>query len=72
MQPIDLKALLEAFEREAIIAALKHTGGNCSQAAKLLGMNRTALIEKRRKYNMPMGKGYLRERQTDEKEWNLP
>lgn len=72
MLPINLKELLEAFEKEAIIAALKATNGNCARAAELLGMKRPTLVEKRRKYNLPMGRPGLREIETDEQKWNLP
>ncbi|MBI3373470.1 MAG: sigma-54-dependent Fis family transcriptional regulator [Betaproteobacteria bacterium] len=44
--PLDLDALLEAWERGYIEAALKLSGGNVSHAAKLLGINRTTLYSR--------------------------
>jgi DNA-binding NtrC family response regulator len=46
---IDLKRAVEAFEAALIDQALERTGGNRNQAAHLLGMNRTTLVEKLRK-----------------------
>jgi DNA-binding NtrC family response regulator len=42
----DLDQTLKAWERAYIEAALKLTRGNVSQAAKLLGMNRTTLYSR--------------------------
>ena len=36
--------------------ALKEANGNCTQAAKLLKIERSALVEKRKRYGFPMGK----------------
>ena len=44
--PLNLDALLEAWERGYIEAALKLSGGNVSHAAKLLGINRTTLYSR--------------------------
>jgi transcriptional regulator with GAF, ATPase, and Fis domain len=43
---IDLAATLLAIERRFIEAALRRTGGNRNQAAQLLKLNRTTLVEK--------------------------
>jgi DNA-binding NtrC family response regulator len=43
---IDLDAMLKAWERGYIEAALRLTRGNVSQAAKLLGVNRTTLYSR--------------------------
>jgi DNA-binding NtrC family response regulator len=39
-------------EREAILAALEATGGNRTQAARLLGMGRTTLYQKMKEYGV--------------------
>ena len=46
---IDLRDTLQRFEESMIRKALLATGGNKNQAAKILGMNRTTLVEKLRK-----------------------
>ncbi|GKT07395.1 sigma-54 dependent transcriptional regulator [Desulforhabdus sp. TSK] len=46
---IDLKGTLEDLENNLILEALKKAGGVKNQAAKLLGLNRTTLIEKMKK-----------------------
>jgi len=43
---------LEELERWAIPEALKRTGGNKTQAAKLLGINRDTLASKMEKYGI--------------------
>jgi two-component system response regulator HydG len=43
---------LEAIEKEAIIQTLKETGGNKSEAAKILQITRTTLNNKIRKYGI--------------------
>jgi sigma-54 specific flagellar transcriptional regulator A len=50
--PIDLKAQLERLELERIEIALSHAGGIISEAARLLTLKRTTLIEKMRKYGV--------------------
>ena len=40
---------MEQFEYNLIAQALERTGGNKNQASRLLGMNRTTLVEKLRK-----------------------
>ncbi len=47
---LDLRAALENVERELIDRALAKAGGNRTEAAALLGLNRTTLVEKLRKY----------------------
>jgi transcriptional regulator with GAF, ATPase, and Fis domain len=47
---LDLRAALEALERQLIDRALHRAGGNRTEAAALLGLNRTTLVEKLRKY----------------------
>ncbi len=42
---LELRAAVEAFENELIRQALERTGGNKNQAARLLGLNRTTLVE---------------------------
>ncbi|GAB4334632.1 MAG: sigma 54-interacting transcriptional regulator [Desulfobulbaceae bacterium] len=43
---------LEEIEKEAIIQTLRETGGNKSEAARILGITRTTLNNKLRKYGM--------------------
>ena len=47
---LDLRTALENLERRLIDAALQKAGGNRTEAAALLGLNRTTLVEKLRKY----------------------
>ena len=47
---LDLRSALEGLERELIDRALQKAGGNRTEAAALLGLNRTTLVEKLRKY----------------------
>ena len=44
---------LEEIERRHIALALEHTDGNRSRAAKLLGISRSTLIAKIRRYQLP-------------------
>ncbi|OGR03686.1 MAG: hypothetical protein A2284_14125 [Deltaproteobacteria bacterium RIFOXYA12_FULL_61_11] len=46
---LDLNATLERLENDLILQALAMTGGNKQQAANLLGLNRTTLVEKLKK-----------------------
>ena len=50
--PIDLKAQVEHMELERIQAALTHADGVISEAARMLTLKRTTLIEKMRKYRL--------------------
>jgi transcriptional regulator with PAS, ATPase and Fis domain len=47
-----LKELLEDTERRAIIETLKKTGNNRARTAQLLGIHRTGLYQKMKKYNI--------------------
>jgi transcriptional regulator with GAF, ATPase, and Fis domain len=47
---LDLRSALESLERHLIDRALQKSGGNRTEAAALLGLNRTTLVEKLRKY----------------------
>lgn len=49
---IDLKDTLEELENRLILEALQKAGGVKNKAAKLLGLNRTTLIEKMKKKQM--------------------
>ena len=46
---IDINSVVENMERNLILKALEKTGGIKNRAAKLLGLNRTTLIEKMKK-----------------------
>ena len=46
---------LEAAERRHIALMLRHTGGNKRQAAHLLGISRSTLLHKVRKYGLAAG-----------------
>lgn len=46
---VDFNALVEEYENRLISTALNQTGGNKKAAAKLLGLNRTTLVEKIKK-----------------------
>ncbi len=50
--PIDLKAMVADLERRSIEDALSLTGGVVAEAARLLTLQRTTLIEKMRKYEL--------------------
>jgi sigma-54 dependent transcriptional regulator, flagellar regulatory protein len=49
---MDLRAYLENLERRLIARALESAGGTVAQAARLLGLRRTTLVEKLRKYEL--------------------
>lgn len=51
-QEIDFNKLINDFETSLIINALKATGGNKKEAAKLLKLKRTTLLEKIKKKNL--------------------
>ncbi len=51
-QGINLKHLLEQLEIDLILQALQITNGVKNRAAKLLGLNRTTLIEKMKKHKI--------------------
>ena len=48
----DLNGLVETVERDKITQALKLTDGNRSRAAEILGLKRTCLLAKMRKYKI--------------------
>ncbi len=52
-EKINLKSFIENIELKIINQALEITNQNKNQAAKLLGLNRTTLIEKLKKFNKP-------------------
>lgn len=49
---INLKNLVEGFEKELILEALEKTGWVKNKAATLLSLNRTTLVEKLKKLNI--------------------
>jgi sigma-54 specific flagellar transcriptional regulator A len=49
---MDLRAYLENLERRLITQALTSAGGTVAHAARLLGLRRTTLVEKLRKYEL--------------------
>lgn len=46
---VDFNGLVQEYENKLITSALSRTGGNKKAAAKLLGLNRTTLVEKIKK-----------------------
>ncbi len=52
-QPTPIKRLREEMEREALIHALR-VSGNKNKATRLLGIHRTALYKKMKKFNIPV------------------
>jgi sigma-54 specific flagellar transcriptional regulator A len=50
--PVDLPTMLRTIENAYINAALAQTRSNKKEAAKLLGMGRTTLVEKLRRRSM--------------------
>ena len=52
---MDLRAYLEHLERGLICQALEAANGTVAQAARLLGLRRTTLVEKLRKYGLAAG-----------------
>jgi transcriptional regulator with PAS, ATPase and Fis domain len=51
---IDIKGVQARAERDAIRYALKETHYNKARAAKLLGIHRTLLYKKMKKYNIAL------------------
>jgi len=47
---LDLDAFVTNIERELIVRSLERTGGNKGQAARLLGLKRTTLVEKLKRF----------------------
>jgi len=54
LQPTMLKRLREEMEREALLHAIRIANDNKNKAAKLLGIHRTALYKKMKKFNIPI------------------
>ena len=54
---MDLKAHLYAIEHKLISEALERSGGTVAHAARLLGLRRTTLVEKLRKYGFAESEG---------------
>jgi len=50
---LDFNGLISEFEDRLILQALSRTGGNKKEAARLLNLKRTTLIEKIKKKNLP-------------------
>ncbi|MFZ5632872.1 MAG: sigma 54-interacting transcriptional regulator [Bacillota bacterium] len=42
----DYRRAMEGFERSLLVSALRETGGNCTEAARLLGISRSRFYEK--------------------------
>jgi sigma-54 specific flagellar transcriptional regulator A len=57
----DLRQYLEALERRLIARAMDRSGGTVAQAARMLGLRRTTLVEKLRKYAMGDGEAVVSE-----------
>jgi transcriptional regulator with PAS, ATPase and Fis domain len=51
---VSLKNIQEETERKAILLALNSTGYNKKQASNILGIHRTLLYKKMKKYNIPL------------------
>lgn len=54
---IPINKILADIEVYCLEAALKHTAGNKNQAAKVLGINRTTLVEKLKKWGLAATEG---------------
>ena len=52
---IDLNAAIDRFENDLLTQALRRTQGNKNRAANLLRINRTTLVEKLKRKNLPPG-----------------
>jgi DNA-binding NtrC family response regulator len=59
IQNLPLKAFLDGFEKNILLACLRLTRGNQSDAAALLSLKPTALFEKMRKYGIRSQRGRL-------------
>jgi transcriptional regulator with PAS, ATPase and Fis domain len=53
-QPTHIKRMREEMEKEALIHAIKISNDNKNKAARLLGIHRTALYKKMKKFNIPL------------------
>ncbi|HEY6002353.1 MAG TPA: sigma-54 dependent transcriptional regulator [Anaeromyxobacter sp.] len=54
---LTLREQVDAFERNLVAQALSRTGGNQSEAARRLGMSRSALIDRLKKYGLGSSDG---------------
>jgi len=54
LEGICLNSAVDAFENRLILQALQRTGGNKKEAASLLNLKRTTLIEKLKKKNLQL------------------
>ena len=54
-QGLDLRQHLDTIERSLVQQALERSGGTVAHAARLLGLRRTTLVEKLRKFGEPAG-----------------
>ena len=54
---INLKKMVECFEKELLLEALEKTGWVKNKAANLLGLNRTTLVEKLKKMQITNPEG---------------
>ncbi len=52
--PSHLKRLREEMEKEAILHAIRMTNNNKNRAARLLGIHRTAVYKKMKRFNIPI------------------
>jgi DNA-binding NtrC family response regulator len=59
MQSLPLKAFLDSFEKNVLLACLRLTRGNQRDAAALLSLKPTALFEKMRKHGIRSQRGRL-------------
>lgn len=59
IQNLPLKAFLDSFEKNILLACLRLTQGNQRDAAALLGLKPTALFEKMRKHGIRSQRGRL-------------
>jgi sigma-54 specific flagellar transcriptional regulator A len=57
----DLRQYLETLEQRLIVRAMESAGGTVAQAARVLGLRRTTLVEKLRKYSMGGGEAVVSE-----------
>ena len=48
---MDLDAFVAGIERDLIVRSLERTGGNKGQAARLLNLKRTTLVEKLKRFD---------------------
>lgn len=53
--PINLKEMIEHYEQDSIRQALENAAGVTAEAARLLSLKRTTLVEKMRKYGLVYG-----------------